>query len=186
MSTFDEFTRRNREWAAAGGAGVRSPMPRHRLFVIACLDPRVDPAAFLQVEAGDAIVARNAGGRVTDAVIDDIALITAIAERMGARGQRLEVAVIHHTDCGTALLAEPDFRTRFAARVHTAPAELAAQAVTDPRATVAADVERVQDSPLLEHRVVVSGHVFDLASGLVTTVVPAADAGPPRLDRVGA
>jgi carbonic anhydrase len=186
MSVFDEFARRNREWAGGGGAGAQTPMPRHRLFLIACLDPRVDPAAFLQVEAGDAIVARNGGGRVTDAVIGDIALVTAIGERMGAQGQRLEVAVIHHTDCGTALLAEPDFRTRFAARMHTAPAELAAQAVTDPRATVAADVRRLRDSPLLEHGIVVSGHVLDLLSGQVTTVVPEAEAGPQRLDRVGA
>ncbi len=179
MSDFDEFARRNRDWAAGGGAGVRSVMPKRRLFVITCLDPRVDPAAFLQVGPGDAIAVRNAGGRVNEAVIGDIALITAIGERMGARGRPLEVAVIHHTECGTALLADSDFRMGFADRTGIAVADLAAQAVTDPDATVRTDVQRLRDAPPLAGRVVVSGHVFDLATGLITTIIPAV--GPQRV-----
>jgi carbonic anhydrase len=46
------------------------------VFLVTCLDPRVDPAAFLGIELGDAPVIRNAGGRVTEAVINDIAFIS--------------------------------------------------------------------------------------------------------------
>jgi carbonic anhydrase len=50
---------------------------------------------------------------------------------------------------------------------------LAAMAVTDPQATVRSDVELLRSSPLLSARISVSGHVYDVATGLVQTVIPA-------------
>ena len=96
-----------------------------------------------------------------------------MGEFMGS-GPPLEVAVVHHTRCGMGLLADEEFRHGFAARTGTNDADLAARAVTDPRATVTADVARLVTSPIGDRPVVVSGHVFDLATGLVTTVVPVA------------
>jgi len=55
---------------------------------------------------------------------------------------------------------------------------LAASAVTDPHVTVKADVERLLASPLLSPKVSVSGHVYDIGTGRVTTVV---DARRPQL-----
>jgi carbonic anhydrase len=52
-------------------------------------------------------------------------------------------------------------------------AALEASAVADPHATVKADVERLLTSPLLAPKVSVSGHVYDIATGRVTTVVDA-------------
>jgi hypothetical protein len=43
--------------------------------VITCLDPRTDPSAFLGLELGDAMVIRNAGGRVSPDVLKDLAYI---------------------------------------------------------------------------------------------------------------
>ena len=48
-----------------GGQEGAVVFPRLGLFVITCLDPRVDPAHFLGLALGDAIVVRNFGGRVT-------------------------------------------------------------------------------------------------------------------------
>jgi carbonic anhydrase len=48
---------------------------------------------------------------------------------------------------------------------------LAAKAVIDPAATVRADVERLLSSPKLPPQISVSGHVYDLQTGLVTTIV---------------
>jgi hypothetical protein len=56
---------RNRAFAAAGGHAGAVVFPNLRLFVITCLDPRVDPAHFLGLDLSDAIVVRNVGGRVT-------------------------------------------------------------------------------------------------------------------------
>ena len=46
-------------------------------------------------------------------------------------------------------------------------------AVAAPETTVKADVERLLTSPLLSPKVSVSGHVYDIATGRVTTTVDA-------------
>jgi hypothetical protein len=72
MSNIDTLLTRNAAFAASD---VRHNTPRlpflpHKgLFVITCIDPRVDPADFLGLEFGEAIVARTVGGRVTPAII---------------------------------------------------------------------------------------------------------------------
>ena len=45
--------------------------------------------------------------------------------------------------------------------------------MADPHATVRADVERLLAAPPLSPKVSVSGHVYDIATGHVTTVVDA-------------
>ena len=52
-------------------------------------------------------------------------------------------------------------------------AALEASAVADPHITVAADVERLLASPLLPPQMSVSGHVYDVETGRVTTVLDA-------------
>jgi carbonic anhydrase len=84
--------------------------PILRLFVITCMDPRVDPAHFLGLELSDAMVVRNGAGRVTPEVIDDVAFIGQLAESAVPDGPLFEVAVIHHTQCGSGALADDDFR----------------------------------------------------------------------------
>jgi carbonic anhydrase len=154
-------------------------MPKTGVLIVTCVDPRVEPAAFLRIEQNDAIVVRNAGGRVTDGTILDIALVTSLRDAAGgAAGPPLEVAIIHHTQCGSSFLADDDFRHRFAARTGVADADLRAAAVADPHATVRIDVQRLRSSPLAADRIVVSGHVLDLQTGLVETVLPAAAPDP--------
>ena len=59
---------------------------------------------------GEAIVARITGGRITDEVIADVSIISFLGEFMGmATAGTLEVAVIHHSQCGMGLLAAPEF-----------------------------------------------------------------------------
>ena len=152
-------------------------LPTAQVVVVACLDHRVDPAIVLGLQLGEAPVIRNAGGRVTQAVIDDIAffafLIDQLSGAQGAADTLFEVAVIHHTQCGTGFLADPGFRQLTAAATGLPEAALEASAVADPHTTVKADVERLLASPLLSPRVSVSGHVYDIASGRVTTTVDA-------------
>jgi len=128
-------------------------IPAAQLLVVTCLDHRVDPAIVLGLQLGEAPVIRNAGGRVTQAVIDDIAFVAFLAEQLfggqDAADTLFEVAVIHHTQCATGFLAAPGL----------ADAALAASVVADPHATVQADVERLLTSPLLTPKVSVSGHV---------------------------
>jgi carbonic anhydrase len=152
-------------------------LPTAQVVVVACLDHRADPAIVLGLQLGDAPVIRNAGGRVTQAVIDDIAFLAFLIEQLsggqGAVDTLFEVAVVHHTQCGTGFLADPTFRQQAAAATGLPEAALEASAVTDPHTTVKADVERLLTSPLLSPKVSVSGHVYDIATGRVTTTVDA-------------
>jgi carbonic anhydrase len=107
-------------------------------------------------------------------VLTDLAYIGYLSTVVIPGGPRFEVAVIHHTDCGTHFLADEDFRRGFAALAGADDAALAAEAVVDPGQTVRADVELLRSSAILPSTITVSGHVYDVNTGLVTTVAPAA------------
>jgi len=176
MSRINPLLERNEQFARTYTPAALGP-PAAQLVVVTCLDHRVDPAIVLGLGLGDAPVIRNAGGRVTPAVIDDIAFLAFLAGQLFGDqledGRLFEVAVIHHTQCGTSLLADPGFRHQAAEATGLAEAPLEASAVADPHTTVKADVERLLTSPLLSPKVSVSGHVYDIATGLVTTAVDA-------------
>jgi carbonic anhydrase len=163
---------RNRAFAEAGGHEGAVVLPNLRLFVITCLDPRVDPAHVLGLGLGDAIVVRNVGGRVTPEVIGDVAFIGLMAENVLPDGALFEVAVIHHTQCGAGALADDGFRHTYAERIGGDESALREHAVLDPAATVAADVARLRSSDAISRRIRTSGYVYDVTTGLVETVVP--------------
>jgi carbonic anhydrase len=171
MPNIDPALDRNREFAASGAYRDATIMPKLNLFVVTCLDPRVDLAAFLGVELGDAAVLRNAGGRVTDEVIRDISFISQLVEGVIDEGPLFEVAVIHHTQCATGALADEQFRNRYAERIGVDPDSLLAGAVLEPDATVRSDVARLRAARSVSERVSISGHVYDVTTGLVATVL---------------
>ena len=168
-----EALARNSAFAAAGGHEGAIVLPHLRLFVITCLDPRVEPAHVLGLALSDAIVVRNVGGRVTPEVTNDVAFIAQIAEGAFPDGPLFEVAVIHHTQCGAGALADDQFRRRHAERTGTDESLLRDRAILEPAATVATDVARLRSAASVPPRVQVSGHVYDVTTGIVETVVPA-------------
>ncbi len=176
MTRMTPLLERNEQFAHAY-TPVALGLPTARLLVITCLDHRVDPAIVLGLRLGDAPVIRNAGGRVTQAVIDDIAFLAYLAEQLsggqGPAGPLFEVAVVHHTQCGTGFLADSGFRHQAAEATGLSEAALEASAVADPHISVKADVERLLTAPLLAPKVSVSGHVYDIATGRVTTILDA-------------
>jgi carbonic anhydrase len=54
MSKPGPLLQRNRAFAATGAHAGLAIMPRQQVFLVTCLDPRVDPAAFPGIEPGDA------------------------------------------------------------------------------------------------------------------------------------
>jgi carbonic anhydrase len=75
---------------------------------------------------------------------------------------------------GTGALADDAFRRRYAERIGAEQSSLREHAVLDPTATVTRDVERLRTAPAISPHVTVSGHVYDVVSGLVQTVLPPA------------
>jgi carbonic anhydrase len=161
----------NNDWSAHTFTPVPLGVPTARVVVVTCLDHRLDPARMLGLEPGDAPVIRNAGGRVTESVLTDIAYLGFLARQVfGVQGPLFEVAVIHHTQCGTGFLADPAFRDLAAGATGVPAPTLAATKVDDPAATVKEDVARLLASPLLPPGTTVSGHVYDVDTGRVSMV----------------
>ncbi len=181
-NNFEAALGRNRAFAAAGGHHGAVVFPNLRLFVITCLDPRTDPAHFLDLGLSDAMVVRNVGGRVTPEVINDVAFIGQLAENILPDGPLFEVAVIHHTQCGTGALADDTFRRRYAERIGADEMTLRDHAVLKPETTVTRDVERLHSAAAISPRVTVSGHVYDVLTGLVKTVIPAGSPQDPAVE----
>ncbi len=163
---------RNKAFAATD-AKSRVPeipfIPHELAFVITCVDPRTDPAAFLGLDLGDAIVLRTIGGRVTPAVLRDVAYISYLLETKAPDGPWFELAVVHHTECGSTFLADERLRHDFANRGFD-EAELAALPAVDPETTVRADVELLRSAPQVSDRITVSGYVYDVRTGVVGPV----------------
>jgi len=134
------------------------------------MDHRVDPAGFGGLVLGEAMVVRNAGGRVTDEVLANLAFVAALREARGAGAEPFEVVVVHHTRCGTALLADAGFRSGLVARTGQGAETFAGWAVTDPEVSVRADVERVLLSTWPGGELAVSGYVYDIDTGGLSEV----------------
>jgi carbonic anhydrase len=174
MTKLAELLDRNRAFAATDtrrDVPALPFQPRQQVYIVTCIDCRVDPADILGVRMGDALVQRTIGGRVTDAVLTDIAYAAHLVAEKTPDGPWFEVAIVHHTDCGSTLLADNGLRHRYAERIGADERALTDTAVLDPTRTVSTDVHRVRWSTKVPHHVTVSGHVYDVETGLITTVI---------------
>ncbi|WP_433319554.1 carbonic anhydrase [Micromonospora sp. CA-269861] len=173
MSNMDDLLQRNVRFAATD-AKNRTPeipfVPNQQLYVITCLDPRVDPAFIFDLALGDAIVARTLGGRVTPAVIQDLAWISYLHELRAPKADWFDLAVVHHTGCGRGL--DDDALLRGFAERGGDDRALVDQAVFDPAQTVPVDVQKLLDAPLVSPQIKISGYEYDVETGLLRTLVP--------------
>jgi len=126
--------------------------------VIACLDARVD----LDLEGGDYAVLRNLGGRVTPDVLTQLAILGVLTAD-GDGTDVSNVVVVHHTDCDTSRLADPELAARAAVAAGVEVAELEDLVVDNPAATVTADVGLLRK--VLGRSARITGIVYDVASG---------------------
>src|ERR1700741_2244068 len=181
MNNLDQWLRRNREFAAhQAAAGALMPslpraMPNVKALIIGCADMRVDPAHVLGIKPGEAVVLRNIGGRITPGLLEQLALLWQIGEAAGEApggGGEFHFIVLQHTDCGMTRLASE--AAMLAHYFQVQEGELQAKAVTDPRAAVAGDVAALRAIPALPGAWLISGLVYDVATGLVEVVVPPA------------
>ena len=166
--TTEELVKRNAAFAADRFPEHLSPIPRMKTVLITCADHRVDPAHTLGLELGDAAVVRNAGGRITPATLQSVALMAAVVAEEGGGGG-FEVIILQHTDCGLARLAQ--YEDLLAGYFGIGTDEVAAKHVADPSAAVRADVELLRTNPMLPDDLRVSGLVYDVETGLAETVV---------------
>jgi len=181
MSNLDSLLERNQVFASQqSAAGTLMPslpqaLPNVKAIIIGCADMRVDPAHVLGIKPGEAVVMRNLGGRITPGLLEQLRLLGRIGEVAGeiaGGGGEFHLIVLQHTDCGiTRLAGDPAMLTHY---FQIKEGELKTKAVTDPRAAVAVDVALLRTIPALPGGWLVSGLVYDVATGLVEVVVPPA------------
>lgn len=181
MNNLDQLLQRNKEFAVQQSAAgtlmpwLPSAMPKVKAVIIGCADMRVDPAHLFGTRPGEAVVLRNIGGRFTPALLEELALLGRIGQVAGEApggGGEFHLIVLQHTDCGiTRLAGDPAMLAHY---FQIREGEVKAKAVTDPRAAVALDVAALRAIPALPGAWLISGLVYDVATGLVQIVVPPA------------
>jgi carbonic anhydrase len=174
----DEMLTKNGEFADAHDVSALTLMPTRRAIILSCVDPRVEPAIVLGAQLGEAAVIRNIGGRITPATLRTLALLATIARSNGAQpGPGWQLIVVHHTDCGISQLADhPDL---LAAELGTTPDALDRQTLTDPRASLDADLTALHTNPLLPRGLIVSGLLYDTTTGRLEAVIAPSTLGAP-------
>ena len=102
-----------------------------------------------------------------------MAMLRIVAKANGGEiGQGWNLIGLHHTDCGITCLAHsPEL---LAKHFVVAPGDLDDLAIADPHKAVAVDVAALKANPLLPGGFLVSGLVYDVASGRIELVVPPA------------
>jgi carbonic anhydrase len=181
MNTLNSMLERNKDFAARQSAehalmpSLPRALPKVRAIIIACADMRVDPAHILGIKPGEAVVMRNIGGRITPGLLEQLSLLGKIGEVAGeipGGGDEFHIIVVQHTDCGmTRLVTNPAMLARY---FQVEEGELKRKAVADPRSAVAVDVALLRTIPALPSEWLISGLVYDVATGLVEIVVPPA------------
>ncbi|MFB7861905.1 MULTISPECIES: beta-class carbonic anhydrase [unclassified Streptomyces] len=164
----DRLVQANRRYADDFADPGMDARPVLQVAVVACMDARLDLHAALGLELGDCHTIRNAGGVVTDDVIRSL---TISQRALGTRS----VMLVHHTGCGLESLTE-DFRHELEDEVGQRPA-WAVEAFRDVDQDVRQSMQRVRTSPFLLHTDDVRGFVFDVTTGLLREIDPAAAAG---------
>jgi carbonic anhydrase len=172
MNVIDDLVQRNKAFAESDFNADLKMMPSMKTVVIGCVDPRVDPADVLGLKHGEAAIIRNVGGRINPAALQNMAIVRTVANAQGKEiGPGWNLIVLHHTDCGITpcLHHSPELLAR---NLGVSTADLDKLAIADPYAAVAIDVAALKANQQLPASFTVTGMVYDVATGLVETVVP--------------
>ena len=163
MDVFDEVVAANAAFAQSFGLGELPAPPSRHLAIVTCMDARIVPLQAFGLDAGDAHVIRNAGGRVTDDVVRSLIVSTHV---LGVRS----VAVVHHTECGMAKVTDDELRAQVRDATGIDPVEVVFHTIGDADVAVGNDVLRLRDAGLLYPGTEVRGFVYDVRSGSLREV----------------
>jgi carbonic anhydrase len=171
MTDTHDLSERNAHYAATRFDADLTINPKGNMMIIGCVDPRVDPGQVLGLDHGEAAIIRNVGGRVTPATLRTMAMLSKVGQT-NAETRRPGVwnlVILHHTDCGmTDLVSFPELLAEY---FEIPPSELDRKSVNDPVGSVRADVDVIKSS-IAAPDFLVSGLVYDVATGRVEIVVP--------------
>jgi carbonic anhydrase len=162
MSASDDLLRANDEYARTFTWGDLPRPPAKRLAIVTCMDARIFPSRAFGLQAGDAHIIRNAGGRARDALRSLI-----ISERLQGT---TEIAVIHHTDCALLTINNQDFQARLKEELGADAGDIDFLPFSDVEESVREDIAFLIACPLIPAHVTVPGFVYDVRNGRLKEV----------------
>ena len=177
MTDINQLMERNARYSDGFPHASLPIMPAFMTIVLTCADARVDPAHFLELEPGEVVVLRNLGGRVNEPAIESIAMLDTLSKGVSGGAARIEVAVVHHNDCGVARFGNPQLQQALAKRINRDPSAIQDMVIVNPRASASADAELLAASPLIGPTVKVTGYFYDVTTGNLEKVRSAVSAG---------
>ena len=166
MSVTDDLLRNNEAYAASFDKGDLPLPPAKHVAVVACMDARLDVHGLLGLELGDAHVIRNAGGVVTE---DEIRSLAISQRLLGTT----EIVLIHHTDCGMVTFTDDRVRGDLQKDTGIKPT-WSPESFTDLDDDVRSSIGRIKGSPFIPNKSSVRGFVYDVHTGRLREVTPAA------------
>jgi carbonic anhydrase len=188
----EEVLRANADYASTfGDKGKLALPPARRFAILTCMDARIDPAKLAGLGEGDAHVIRNAGGRASD---DAIRSLVISYKMLGTRAW----FVIHHTNCGMELFTDQVIRDLLASSLKTSSYDGKAWkdsgdgpgsrqgdyidwlTIRDQSESVASDVERIRNHPLVPGDIPIWGYLYQVETGRLVEVPQASAIGKAR------
>lgn len=173
MNIIDTLIQRNEVFSKETfNVDLKIMPPTEKVMIIACVDPRCDPADIFGLKHGEAAVIRNVGGRINPPTLQALGLVRAVGKNIGVEiGPGWNMIILHHTDCGITpcLQHAPEL---LAKNLGVSVDDLKNMAISDPYEAVAIDIAALKQNPQLPPGMMVTGLVYDVATGLVKTVVP--------------
>jgi carbonic anhydrase len=164
MDAFDDVLTANAAYAEQFRDSGRPGKAARGLAVVTCMDSRISPLEMLGLEPGDAKILRNAGARVTDDVLRTLVLAVHLLDVT-------RVMVVAHTDCRMTKVTDEEVHEEMLSRgLDTRSLDF--RTISDQRATLAEDVQRIRSSPYLPKDLAVIGAVYDVKTGLIEVAVP--------------
>jgi carbonic anhydrase len=163
MPDFEDLLAANRTYAEDFGLTGFDGIAHAGVAMVTCMDSRIDPLRMIGLEAGDAKILRNPGGRVTDQAL--VALVLGVSLLRVRR-----VLVVEHTRCAMASSTEDELKARVGESAGTDASWMTLGAIVDQENTVRADVHKVRSHPLIPDDVLVGGFIYDVDTGLLNPV----------------
>jgi carbonic anhydrase len=157
-------------------------LPSTKCFaILTCMDARIDASKLAGRRGSEAHVIRNAGARANDDAIRSLVLSH---ELLGTR----EWYVVQHSHCGMALLNDEIIRDLLEvphphatrgdiAAMRQSHAKTAKLKLSDQEHSVAADVARIRNHPLVPLEIPIFGYIYHAETGRFVEVQRATELG---------
>jgi len=159
-SAFDDIAKGNSEFIAEFEHENVPGNPAKNMLLITCMDCRIVPHQSLGLTVGDMKVIRNGGGQINPEVEKDVVVANNI---LGCD----RILIMQHTRCGMAASTLEKVREVVHANTGADVSEYYPDVITDQKARLVEDVEKLKNNPMLKSDVVIEGAIYDVDTGRI-------------------